>query len=81
MTYRIILSLIIVMLGFGTACAQSAAQVVNKVLEGYNRSHGISATFNVANSQGTSTGTIDMMGQKYRILSNDMNCWFDGKTQ
>ena len=81
MTYRIILSLIIGVLGFGTACAQSAAQVVNKVLEGYNRSHGISATFNVANAQGTSAGTIDMMGKKYRILSKDMKCWFDGKTQ
>ena len=64
MTYRIILSLIIGVLGFGTAWGQSAAQVVDKVLEGYNRSNGISATFNVANAQGTSAGTIDMMGKK-----------------
>ena len=81
MTYRIILSLIIGVLGFGTAWGQSAAQVVDKVLEGYNRSNGISATFNVANAQGTSAGTIDMMGKKYRILTKDMKCWFDGKTQ
>lgn len=68
-----------------TCCAaawgQSAQQVVDKVLQGYNSSHGITATFSVATAQGTSTGTIDMVGQKFRILSKDMKCWFDGKTQ
>lgn len=82
MIYRILLSAIaMIALGANAVWAQSAAQVVDKVIAGYNGSRGISAAFNVATAQGTTAGTIDMMGQKFRILSPDMKCWFDGKTQ
>lgn len=81
MLQRIILSIIVIASGCGAAWGQSAQQVVDKVLRSYNSSNGITATFSVATAQGTSTGTIDMVGQKFRILSKDMKCWFDGKTQ
>lgn len=82
MIRRIILSaMLLLALGGNDALAQTASSIVDKVLAGYNASHGISASFNVTTAQGTSTGTIDMDGKKFRILSDDMKCWFDGKTQ
>ena len=46
-----------------------------------NASGGVTASYSVTSSQGTSKGNIAMQGNKFRIISADAKCWYDGKTQ
>lgn len=63
-----------------SAKAQSAGEVVNRVLAAYRNSGGIEASYSVSSIQGSTSGTIAMQGDKFRILSNDLRCWYDGNS-
>ena len=63
------------------ALAQSPSAMLDKCVTAINAGGGVTANYNVTSFQGTSSGTISMLGNKFRIISSDAKCWFDGKTQ
>lgn len=67
--------------GFMNASAQDAIGILNRVIEAYDNSKGIEASYSMTYDKTTDYGSIDMEGEKFRILSEDLKCWFDGKTQ
>ena len=67
--------------GLMNASAQDANGILNRVIEVYDNSKGIEASYSMTYDKTTDYGSIDMEGEKFRILSEDLKCWFDGKTQ
>ena len=63
------------------AVAQSAGEVLQDVIETYRKSRGISADYVMTYDKNADRGTIVMDGSKFRILSDDLKCWYDGTTQ
>ena len=61
--------------------AQTPASMLDKCVAAINASGGVTASYNVTTAQGTSSGSIAMQGNKFRIISNEAKCWYDGKTQ
>ena len=76
-TVLLILSLIVMA---ATASAQSPSSVVGKVLGAMKSSNAISANYVMTSSQGNSSGTLVMSGKKFRLLANDVKCWYNGTT-
>lgn len=76
-TVLLILSLIVMA---ATANAQSPSSVVDKVLGAMKSSNAISANYVMTSSQGNSSGTLVMSGKKFRLLANDVKCWYNGTT-
>lgn len=76
-TVLLILSLIVMA---ATASAQSPSSVVDKVLGAMKSSNAISANYVMTSSQGNSSGTLVMSGKKFRLLANDVKCWYNGTT-
>lgn len=70
-----------VALACGIVDAQDANDILNRVIKAYDESRGIEASYSMAYDKTTDYGSIDMEGEKFRILSDDLKCWFDGKTQ
>lgn len=67
--------------GLMNASTQDANGILNRVIEAYDNSKGIEASYSMTYDKTTDYGSIDMEGEKFRILSEDLKCWFDGKTQ
>lgn len=63
------------------AQAQTPQQMLDKAIAALRSAGTISANYKVKSSQGSNAGTIVMAGSKYRLVSNEMKCWYDGKTQ
>lgn len=62
------------------ASAQTAKSVVDKVLSTHSAAKGVTADYAVTSAGGTSRGSIVMDGTKYRILSDELKCWYDNTT-
>ncbi len=63
------------------AQAQSPSTMLDKCIAAINASGGVTASYSITTSQGTSQGKIAMQGSKFRVISPDAKCWYDGKTQ
>ena len=63
------------------ATAQTPSQMLDKCVAAINARGGVTANYKVMTSQGTSSGSIAMQGNKFRVISTDAKCWYDGKTQ
>lgn len=72
--------IIILAMTFCGANAQSPSSVVDKVLGALKSSKAVSASYVVSSPQGSSSGTIVMSGKKFRVLANDVKCWYNGTT-
>lgn len=62
------------------ATAQTPQKMLDNAVNALKSSGAVTARYAVKGSQGNTAGTITMSGTKYRIISGDMKCWFDGKT-
>ena len=62
------------------ATAQTPQEMLDKAVSKLKSSGAVTARYSVKGSQGNTAGTITMSGTKYRIVSGDMKCWFDGTT-
>lgn len=60
--------------------AQSPSSVVDKVLAALKSGKAVSASYAVSSPQGSSKGTLVMSGKKFRVLANDLKCWYNGTT-
>lgn len=78
---RIILAILIVLANVGISNAQSVNLVMKNVLNKFNTSKTIRADFSISSSQFNLNGSIIMSGMKFRILSKDYICWYDGNVQ
>lgn len=63
------------------AVAQTPSAMLDKCVAAINASGGATANYSITSSQGTSQGTITMQGNKFRVISTEAKCWYDGKTQ
>lgn len=63
------------------ALAQTPAAMIDKCVTAINASGGATADYSITTAQGTSKGSIAMQGNKFRVISSDAKCWYDGKTQ
>lgn len=80
--------LMCILFGFGLGVkAQNAVSVLDKAAGMYESSNGLSASFTMrvqSEQQQVNEsfeGTIDMKGDKFRLVTPDMITWFNGKTQ
>ena len=63
------------------AQAQTPQQMLDKAIAALRSAGTLSASYKVRSPQGSNSGTIIMAGNKYRLLSSDIKCWYDGNTQ
>lgn len=61
------------------ASAQTPKQMLDKAVAALNGT--VSANYSVKTPQGTMSGNIIISGNKFRMLSKDVKCWYDGKNQ
>ena len=61
--------------------AEQPAAVLDRAIAALKSAGNVTATYAVSSPQGSTNGTIAMNGVKFRLLSNDVRCWYDGKTQ
>ena len=81
-----ILFLTLLLAGALTAQAQTARSVMDRAAAKLQKAGGMQATFETTTfkgtaEQGTTRGTIQVQGQKFRVASQGADVWFDGKTQ
>ena len=61
--------------------AQTPSAMLDKCVAATNASGGVTANYSITSGQGTSKGTIAIQGNKFRVISPEAKCWYDGKTQ
>jgi len=61
--------------------AQTPTSILDKCVAAINTAGGVTADYSIITNQGTSKGTIAMQGNKFRVISPEAKCWYDGKTQ
>ena len=61
--------------------ASNGERIITKLVENYKAQNGISANYSITTDQDNTTGQIAMQGNKFRMSSADLICWYDGKTQ
>lgn len=76
-----ILTAILVAISTLAMGAQTPQAMLDKCVAAINASGGVTANYSITTGQGTSNGTIAMQGKKFRVISPDAKCWYDGKTQ
>ena len=61
---------------------QSAQKVLDKTAKVVSNKSGVQASFTISSKQyGSTSGTIEIKGRKFRATTNEGVVWFDGKTQ
>ena len=78
---KIFFALILAVASLGIVNAQNVHLVMKSVLNNFNATRTMSADFTLKSSQINEKGTIVMSGTKFRILSKDYKCWYDGQKQ
>ena len=63
------------------ALAQTPQAMLDKCVAAINTQGGVTANYSITTDQGTSKGALSMQGNKFRIISPEAKCWYDGKTQ
>lgn len=63
------------------AQALDASGILERMAEAFQKAGGIEADFSVRTSEGTSTGHISLLGEKFVLKSEGVITWFDGHTQ
>lgn len=81
MTMKRIHIAILMALAAMVTVAQSPSAILDKCVAALNAGGGVTASYSITSTQGDSKGTIAMQGNKFRLSSPDVKCWYDGKTQ
>ena len=77
---RIFIAILTAMLAI-VVMAQTPQAMLDKCVAAINTGGGVTASYSVTTAQGTSSGSLSMQGSKFRIISPEAKCWYDGKTQ
>lgn len=78
---KIILAVLYTLYFITSSYAQNVDDVMKNVISQYANAKNISADFHITSTQMNEKGTIVMNNDKFRILSDDYKCWYNGKTQ
>lgn len=70
-----------VIFAFPAISSTNGDRVLSKLIANYKAQSGISANYSISSTQCSTSGTICMQGNQFRMVSKDLICWFDGKTQ
>lgn len=73
--------LLMIVAVFSAQAAGNADAVINQVVNTYRAAKGISADYIITTDQGQTSGNIAMKGEKFRMLSADLKCWYNGTLQ
>lgn len=65
----------------GRAQQADARAILQQASEAFRRAGGVSASFTIRSSEGSSSGTIRLKGEKFVLEAGGMTTWFDGRTQ
>ena len=68
-------------LAMPVSAQNNARGILQRAAETFRRSGGVSASFAIHSSEGNSTGTIRLKGEKFVLEAGGMTTWFDGRTQ
>ena len=63
------------------ACAQTPASVFDKAVGALKKAGTVSAKYSLHAGKTVNNGSIVLSGSKFRLMSNVVKCWYDGKTQ
>ena len=77
---KIFIAILTITVGLFTQ-AQTPQAMLDKCVAAINVGGGVTANYSITTAQGTSKGTLTMQGTKFRIISPEAKCWYDGKTQ
>lgn len=71
---------------FALATAQDARTILDRTASRFSGQGGLQAEFSMTSYvgskvAGTASGTIYVQGNKFKLVSSQMQTWFDGKTQ
>lgn len=78
----ILLSIALLLLSVPVWAQQpDAKEVLERTVRNFREAGGIKAAFTVRTSEGTSTGTICLKGDKFLLEADGVTTWFDGHTQ
>ena len=80
MRKQLILLTVLALAAF-TMTGQTPNAMLDKCVAAINSQGGMTANYSVTTTQGTSKGNIAMQGTKFRVISPEAKCWYDGKTQ
>ena len=72
--------LLMIVAVFSAQAAGNADAIINQVVNTYRAAKGISADY-ITTDQGQTSGNIAMKGEKFRMLSADLKCWYNGTLQ
>ena len=67
-----------------TAAAQEnneARQLLDRMADTFRQAEGVEIAFEVRSPEGTSEGRIRLKGEKFRLDTEGITTWFDGRTQ
>lgn len=78
---RLFITILISTISSLLAMAQTPSAMLDKCVAAINAGGGVTASYTIATAQGNSSGTIAMQGNKFRVISSEAKCWYDGKTQ
>lgn len=73
--------LLMIVAVFSAQAAGNADAIINQVVNTYRAAKGISADYIITTDQGQTSGNIAMKGEKFRMLSADLKCWYNGTLQ
>lgn len=59
----------------------NAKEILDRTAGNLRNAGGVKATFTIRTSDGTSTGTIRLKGDKFLLEADGATTWFDGRTQ
>ena len=77
---KIFIAILTITVGLFTQ-AQTPQAMLDKCVAAINVGGGVTANYSITTAQGTSKGILTMQGTKFRIISPEAKCWYDGKTQ
>ena len=61
--------------------SETAESVLSKTVSCIKKNNAIIANFAITSTSGKMNGELLIKGNKFRLMSQDIKCWYDGKTQ
>ena len=83
MLNKILCLLVALCMGQAAAAQENneARQLLDRVADTFRQAEGVEIVFEVRAPEGTSEGRIRLKGEKFRLDTEGITTWFDGRTQ
>lgn len=78
---NIILTIIALFVAFAASSADNASKTLDKTAAKFRGAKSVTAVYSITTSQGSTSGTLTISGDKFTMTGSRINIWFDGKNQ